>query len=300
MSWKAFRYDDANFTVRSIIDGDIFKVQRECLAGSSQIFRDMFECCDSEYVLPTPGLGDIDANNHLDLNEDAPTLNMLFYFLHNPPEPYVAEPIKKDLKNYTRIPQQGIPESSIPFPLLPGLIRLSDKYQLNESLIQTLHSHLGAYASSYPLRVYGYATELNMEGVASKASMYLLERPLTNYTPEEMEVIPTAAALHKLYLLHDFRIRRLREVLKDEPLFPHDYGKCTKMGHAQRALGRWEELKRESYILIEAATDVADLMLAGQDEFKDCDICTKAWTAAVSMLAYKCAKVPRNVKKLPS
>lgn len=294
MSWIAFHYDNANFTVRSVIDGDTFKVQRECLAGSSQIFRDMFDCCDSGYVLAT--IGDESDTNTLDLNEDAPTLNMLFHFLHHPPEPYLSERIKKE--DYTRIPKQGIPESSIPFPLLPRLIRLSDKYQFEPRLVHILQSHLAAYASTYPLRVYGYATELGMHDVASGASMYLLEPPLTSYTPEEIEVIPTAAALHKLYLLHEFRVKRLREVLKDEPLFPHDYGKCSRLGHAIKAVSRWEEVKNASYLSIEAATDVAQLMRDPQEEFKDCESCTKAWNAAVSMIAYKCAKVPRTIKKL--
>lgn len=305
MGWTAFHYDDANFVVRSVIDGDSFQVQRECLAGSSQVFHDMFDCCDSGYVLASIGNDkeknldgpDSNANNTLDLNEDSPTLNMLFHFLHHPPEHYISEPIKKE--DYTRIPKQTIPDSSIPFPILPQLIRLSDKYQFTQTLVDILHSHLGAYSSIYPLRVYGYATELGMEDVASKASMYLLEPPLTKYTPDEMDVISTAGALHKLYLLHEYRVKRLREVLKEEPLFPHDYGKCTRLGHAVRAVSRWEEVKSASLFSIEAATDVAELMRSAQDEFKDCETCTKAWNAAVSMLAYKCAKVPRTIKKLP-
>ncbi|PSR71272.1 hypothetical protein PHLCEN_2v12786 [Hermanssonia centrifuga] len=152
-------------------------------------------------------------------------------------------------KDFGRI-QEIIPEATIPFPLLPSLYRLADKYAFSQDIMQALHSHLGAYVSMYPLRVYGYASELGLDKVAAKASTHLLHPPLTSYSTEEMKAIPTAEAYHKLALLHEFRTRKIRETLMNEEVFPHGYGECSR--HAQRTKDLWKTRKHVVYNQIQA------------------------------------------------
>ncbi|THH02503.1 hypothetical protein EW026_g381 [Hermanssonia centrifuga] len=151
----------------------------------------------------------------------------------------------------------------------------------------------------YPLRVYGYASELGLDKVAAKASTHLLHPPLTSYSTEEMKAIPTAEAYHKLALLHEFRTRKIRETLMNEEVFPHGYGECSR--HAQRTKDLWKTRKHVVYNQIQAATDAAAEMVSlGEQPVADCQSCSKAWNAAVAMLSYKCARIPRRIDKLPT
>ena len=104
----------------------------------------MFQCCDSGYVV-----GDLDEEaGTLDLHESPAALNMLFHLLHNTPEPYVPAPESLDVhEDYIHI-RQTVPVSAIPFPLLPSLFSLADKYALIRSIVDICHSHLLAYAST--------------------------------------------------------------------------------------------------------------------------------------------------------
>lgn len=38
-TWTSFHCSDADFTVRSVPDGDAFRVQKACLAQGSDVFR---------------------------------------------------------------------------------------------------------------------------------------------------------------------------------------------------------------------------------------------------------------------
>ncbi|KAK7694389.1 hypothetical protein QCA50_001575 [Cerrena zonata] len=207
---------------------------------------DMFACCESGYVLDS-----LDEEAHtLDIIETSANLEILFQFLHNPPPPYEEKVEKpKSPTSYTRI-YTSFPEDAIPFPIIPTLLTLADKYSLSEALTTSLHSHLAAYTSVFPLRVYGYAVQLGLDDVAAKTSMYLLAPPLSSYSVEDLKVIPTADAYHKLVLLHDLRIKRLREILRGESIFPHGYGDCPR--HSQKTVFLWERKKEDVVNLIEA------------------------------------------------
>ena len=184
----------------------------------------------------------------MDLQESAAQLNILFHVLHHLPDAFVP-PESDKAKDFTRI-QTSVPEHAIPFPLMPALFNLADKYAFSQELTERLYSHLAAYTSTYPLRVYGLAVGLGLDKIAAKASMYLLHPPLASYSTEEMRVIPTAEAYHKLVLLHDFRIRRLKEILIEAEIFPHGYGECSR--HASRANTLWANRKDQIVNKIQA------------------------------------------------
>ena len=211
----------------------------------------MFATCESGYVVH---MLDEDEET-LDMPEPSSTLIMLFNFLHYPPEPYLEHRKTKELLgsdyDYTKIQPLSAPsEIIIPFPILPLLLRLSDKYRFTQENTTCLYSHLTAYASTYPLRVYGYAIELGLESVAAKTSIYLLHPPLSSYSPEDMKVIPTAEALQKLVRLHDYRIKKLGQVLDEEVVFPYGYGLCMK--HGQKTKSLWNQRKHHLNPLIQA------------------------------------------------
>jgi len=275
-----FHCDSPDFVVRSTLDGEKFEVNRERLVEGSQVFRDMFSCCDSGYVMH-----DLDEDTKtLDLTENSSNLNILFNFLHYPPPSHADISPKPPKKDFTRI-ESKFPEDTIPFPLLPPLLRMADKYAFTEDLTKCLHSHLASYLSLFPLRVYGYAVELGLEDLAAKTSMYLLDPPLSTYTAEDIKVIPSAEAYHSLVLLHEFRIKKLKETMMNEAIFPHGYGRCSK--HANQATALWEQQKELVAAKIEAATDVAAEMEKVNGVMVNCETCSKALTAAVSMLAVR-------------
>lgn len=325
LSYGEFQCDNADFTVRSITDGGIFSVKRECLTRGSEVFRechgpsqffiyksllmndllpgvhlagDMFSCCDDGFHMVDTF---DDENRTLALNETSVALHALFHLLHKPPKPFVAPPTES--KDFTRVWQDVIPDSTIPCPLLPSLFVLADKYVLSREIVDTLKSHLAAYASVFPLQVYGCASSLGCDEIAAEASTHLLYPPLGTYSVDEIRVIPTTEAYHQLVLLHDFRIKKLKEVLSNEDVFPHGYGECNR--HSDRTKSIWVAKKRDIIGQIEAgecsvayrlsrsstsvaATDVAALMVPIQDELPDCQTCNRAWEAAVAMLAVSC------------
>lgn len=195
----------------------------------------MFVSCDSGFQMVNTVLDE--ENRTLDLYEPSTELKALFHLLHAPPAPFVAPPPSQD---FTRI-EETMPDATIPCPLLPALFVLADKYALSQDIVQTLRSHLAAYASTFPLQVYGCAVGLGLDTIAAEASAHLLHPPLTSYTPGEIKAIPTAEAYHQLALLHEMRIKKLGEVLENEDIFPHGYGQCNK--HAQRAKFLWRQRK---------------------------------------------------------
>ena len=212
---------------------------------------DMFQCCDSSRVV-----GDLDEEAEtLDLHEPPAALNMLFHLLHNTPPEYAPAPRTPDGgahdgADYVHIRASAPAETAIPFPLLPTLLALVDKYAVAPDIAAVCRSHLAAYAPTYPLRVYGMAVGLGLGALAARTSKFLLHPPLAAYTPDEISVIPTAEAYHRLVLLHEHRIKRLREVLAGEPIFPQNYGECSKHTHKTKA--RWEDKKKRIISRMEA------------------------------------------------
>ncbi|KAI0094589.1 hypothetical protein BDY19DRAFT_913591 [Irpex rosettiformis] len=300
MSNGLFHCENSDFTVKSIPDGDIFNVRKECLTAGSEIFRDMFSCCDAGFDMVNT-LIDEDSRT-LELHEKAAVLDALFYLLHSTPAAFVNPPLLTEEsqvdEDIVHVREGTISDVSIPWPLIPPLFVLADKYALSQEIVQVLKSHLAAYASVFPLQVYGCASGLGFHDVAADASTHLLHPPLATYTLEDVKVIPTAEAYHKLVLLHDFRVKKLAEVLRDEQVFPHGYGECSRLGHSQRTRSAWDARKQVIYGQMEAATNVAALMEPLVDEMAQCYYCRRACKAAVAMLAYKCAKVSRRVDEV--
>ena len=182
----------------------------------------MFSCCSTE-----------DSDQIMDLSEGAEALTVLLRLLHDPPQTYDPPTTSATAKAH---------EDAIPLPILRIAFDLSDKYMLAPELSAALHTHLAAHATTSPLKVYGYATALGLDKLASLASEHLLHPPVASYTLEEISVVPTVAALHDLVVLQGLREPRLRDVLLREPLFPHSYGMCAS--HGKRVIASWEERKK--------------------------------------------------------
>lgn len=198
----------------------------------------MFESCVNGFEVVSAGLDE--ESRTLDLYESGSVLRALFQLLHSTLAPFVPPKSALTERDFTRI-QGTFPEATVPFPLLPALFALADKYALSQDIVRALRSHLAAYASAFPLQVYGCAVTFGLDEVAGEASAHLLHPPLTSYTADEIKVIPTAEAYHELVLLHERRIQKLKEVLGDEQIFPYGYGECK--WHAQSAKTLWQQRK---------------------------------------------------------
>jgi hypothetical protein len=185
----------------------------------------------------------VDQEQIMDVPEKSSNLNILFRLLHDPPQLFT--PIKPTpAKAFGVNPPVDVPDMStvVPLPLIPLALTLADKYILHSSVLKALHSHIGAHVTTQPLEVYGLATSLGLDELASDASEYLLHPPLASYSLSEIKVVPTVQALHQLVRLQALREAKLKDMLQGEMVFPHDYGLCSSHGTATKAL--WEERKR--------------------------------------------------------
>ncbi|KAG1757325.1 hypothetical protein EDB19DRAFT_1623384 [Suillus lakei] len=282
---------DAKFHVRSLPDGTEFQVSRHAIE-TCEVFRNMFACCDHGFELVDDNEESGPQEAVLDLDETEHALATLFRLIQQPPDP---PPMENSDGTRPRFKLDA--GSVIPFPVLPSMIQLADKYGLSETIICSLHLHVQANAATNPLLVYAYATTHNLPKIAAEASAHLLHPPLSSYPKEDIQIIPTVTAYHELLRLHEYRKYRLRDILLNEDIFPHGYGTCPV--HKQWATQLWEQKRVYLATQIEAATDIAGEMggLAGQ--LSSCLLCGKALTAAVEMLQYKCQKVERTVDYVP-
>jgi hypothetical protein len=255
------------------------------------------DCADQEQIMDVP--------------EKSSNLNILFRLLHEPPQLFA--PIKPTpAKAFGVNPPVYVPDMStvVPLPLIPLALTLADKYILHSSVLKALHSHIGAHVTTQPLEVYGLATSLGLDELASDASEYLLHPPLASYSLSEIKVVPTVQALHQLVRLQALREAKLKDMLQGEMVFPHDYGLCSSHGTATKAL--WEERKRvlspwiragwwslwlhlSAIINLVAGTDVAAEMGNVMEDVGSCKVCKKACDAAVDMLAVSIALEARRV-----
>lgn len=262
MSWPAaFHCSEADFFVRSTREDPpvTFGVLRKALSGSD-VFRayhaagisfaplklmflvfegDMFDCCEGGSTL----------DEVLDLEESADTLSILLSLLHTKIDPPEHIPNPKPYGTAIRA-EQYESGSVIPFPLLPTMLRLVDKYALSETVQRSLLAHLSCHTAAYPLEVYGYATAHGLRDLAADASMHLLHPPLSSYSPNDLKVIPVPEAWHELVLLHEVRIRGLRRLLLAEEIFPCGYGQCSS--HKDKTLSLWKQRKNEIILRVEA------------------------------------------------
>ncbi|KAF9459464.1 hypothetical protein BDZ94DRAFT_1171582 [Collybia nuda] len=296
--WSSFHCDNPDFVVKSVPDNITFAVNRNLL-GTSEIFRDMFSCCDTELSNGERAA----TENQVDLHEPAGVVIALLRLLHHPPAPPTVERCI-DESEETQLSSQSPkirrydPTTVIPLPILLSLLYgLVDKYALPASTAESLNGHLLAHAPTYPLRVYGFATIQGLDRIASEASQYML--PLGSYRLDEVQNIPTVDAYHKLVRLQDLRVKALRKLVLGEDIFPHGYGACRH--HHQITAARWDEKRKSLAVEIDTVTDVAGEMATLMDDLPSgCDVCLKAYMAAVKMLAYKSRKIIRRIDQLPA
>ncbi|KAJ7655151.1 hypothetical protein DFH06DRAFT_492205 [Mycena polygramma] len=283
------KFEDADFLVRSWLDGSTFAVNRAKLESGSHVFRDMFSCCDASADDTNPQM--------LDLHESESTLSALLRLLHSPPDPpfqYPRDPIREKVN--TQLPIQYDLDTAIPLPVLRLLFYLADKYALLPTVMESLRAHLLAHAPTDALTIYGMSLTLgDMSYVVSESSQYIL--PLAWYSSDEVKVVPTVTDFHNVLRLQTFRVKALQDILLREDLFPHGYGKCTT--HNTSAEAVWDRTRIILARKIETNTDVAGEMESLVYIFQSCSTCCKAFNAAVDMLAYKCRRVPRRLDQLP-
>lgn len=252
---------DAKFHVRSLRDGTEFQVTRhaiktcEVFSMSKSISHgilefnliylkgNMFACCDHDNDKSGP------QEAVLDLDETEHVLATLFRLIQQPPDP--PPTVNSD---GTRPRFNFDTDSIIPFPVLPSMLQLADKYGLPESITCSLHLHVQANASTNPLPVYAYATTHGLPKIAAEASAHLLHPPLSSYTKEDIQIIPTVTAYHELLRLHEYRKYRLRDILLNEDIFPHGYGACPV--HKQWAIQLWEQKRVHLATQIEAGIEI--------------------------------------------
>ncbi|THV07573.1 hypothetical protein K435DRAFT_959647 [Dendrothele bispora CBS 962.96] len=278
-----FRCAHPDFSVRSIIDDQVFPVSRKALC-TSEVFCNMFSCCDDSTSEK--------SEQSLDLAENSASLSLLLTLLHSPPE----LPIQSNHKSWDLPASLDTDSSVIPLPILPQLFSLADKYALPDSVTKALCGHLLVHAPTNPLFVYGFAVSAGFSDVASKSCRWL--KPMASYSKEEIEMIPTVEAYHKVIRLQDARVKTLKRMLLEEEIFPHGYGACPS--HLNETKAIWHAARINLARKIETLTDVAGEMedLLSERPIRDCTACRKACTAAVEMLRYKCRKAPRTFRHL--
>ncbi|KAN0100822.1 hypothetical protein V8E55_000806 [Tylopilus felleus] len=285
-----------DFRVRSIPDQEEFNVHKGALR-TSEVFRNMFLCCDQEYgSVDTREVQDLRVSEVLELDESASTLSLLLRLLHFPPPPPSLSPSGHQTRRMGK-PASLYQEPLIPLPLLPDMLRLADKYDLAEPLRRALHAHLFANAATHPLEVYAFATSNQIDDVAAEASAYLLHPPLFTYPKDRIELIPSVSAYHDLVRLHGYRIQQLKAILLQEDIFPFGYGVCVV--HQESTTRVWNESRMLLATQLEAATDLVAEMGGLLKRFASCRTCHKACSAAIGMLGYKCNRVPRTIDYLP-
>ncbi|KAG6381395.1 hypothetical protein JVT61DRAFT_5809 [Boletus reticuloceps] len=281
--------------VRSIPDQEEFNVHKTALC-TSEVFRDMFACCDQEYSFVNAHDGIQDVNQVLELDESASTLRLLLRLLHFPPPP---PPLSLSARETRRMgkPVSLYEGALIPFPLLTDMVRLADKYGLSEPLRRAIYAHLFANASIHPLEVYAYATRNNLDDVAAEASAYLLHPPLSTYSEDQIALIPSVSAYHDLVRLHSYRTKQLKSILLREDIFPFGYGACV--AHQENTTRAWNDSRMLLATQLDAATDLVAEMSVLLTQFDSCTTCYKACLAAIEMLGYKCNRIPRTIDYLP-
>ncbi|KAF8740650.1 hypothetical protein AX14_007786 [Amanita brunnescens Koide BX004] len=292
MSWTSFHCEDPDFTVHSVPDDVSFGVKRSALQNS-QVFCDMFACCDQANISV-----DVDISQTLGLAEPTQVIIVLLRLLHDPPGPPLEMPDDAPDFSSSRLYQKRYDRSTvIPLPLITTTVfELLDKYILNSSIVDAVWLHVAAHAPTDPLQVYGFATLHGKEKIASWASQYVM--PLASYRADEIKVIPTVEAYHKLVRLEALRLKSLKTMLLSEDIFPHGYGKCSV--HHDRATSLWDAQRKALAGRADIGTDVAAEMSMVLDEFLNCEQCHKAFNAAIGMLSYKSRRVPRRIDQLPS
>jgi hypothetical protein len=224
-----FECDNPDFQVRSLCEDVSFGVKRTAMQRSEVFRAYTFSCALRKggvaynYTANTGDMFSMPTQNAspwtetpeeaVGLNESAESLSILLKILHDPPKP----PVEITTDPYER---KWDPSTVIPLPLLELVIlKLADKYILDEDIVKNLDNHLLAHASTHGLRVYGIALSHFRIDIANLASPHVL--PMARYTREEVKCLPTVEAYHDLVRFQDFRVNALRDLVLNEDIFPH-------------------------------------------------------------------------------
>lgn len=190
----------------------------------------MFSCCD--------GQQEGETSQSMDMYESGNNMALLVRLLQDPLLPLPEASTQGRPSEQILGPLFAV----IPHVLLPRLFALGEKYALKPPVMQILHTHLLAQASIAPLLVYGLACQYSLAEIADKASKFLVFTPLERYGFDDVKVIPTAEAYHKLLQLQSYRKQRIKGLLMNEELFPHGYGACS--AHKDYAEAIWDKRRR--------------------------------------------------------
>lgn len=143
-----------------------------------------------------------------------------------PPEEHHKAQLMENNKSILKQPEIYKERTAIPFPLLQSMLQLADKYALPQTTIETLGEHLSVYVQANALQVYALATSYGLGRVASKASEYLI--PIGLYGFDEIKMLPTVEAYHKIVQLQDYRVKAMKELVLTEDIFPHGMSIITE------------------------------------------------------------------------
>ena len=296
---------DANITLRSL-DGTEFRCSRTRLTEGSDLFKHMLESL-AEEKYPV-----------IDMAEPTETLRALSDIIHDPPKMLAPPAARPKFKPGAPdiLPPEEPPSSLIAFNELRDLLyQLADKYQFTEMLIKPLHSHLLRHARTSPLEVYSLASLLELDDITSSASQFLLTPHVSTYSVEKARILTTSEAFYHLLQLQTYREVALRQILREEQVFPHDYLICRSHGVATRTV--WEHRRQTVLDNLHAGMDVAEEMKPCLEAVANCPACKRGVDIAVEMirvrrlsiryqillirsgLKYKCYRVPRRICDLP-
>ncbi|KAL5495610.1 hypothetical protein ACEPAI_1073 [Sanghuangporus weigelae] len=285
VQWMGDHAASTDFTIRCLPEDVIVPVQKLKFVEGSEIFADMFACCDAGGEEKNP--------RSVDLCESVNDMALLVRLIQDPPQTLSEAAIREGSS------EQSLehPTAMIPYLLLPRLFALAEKYALKLPVMQILRTHLLVQACIAPLLVYGLATQYSLPEIADEASKFLAFTPLETYSLEDIKIIPSAEAYHKLLQLQSYRKRRIKELLMNEDLFPYGYGACS--AHKDYAELMWDRRRRNILPNVHSGSDVARIMSRRLDaKIRTCNVCKKAWIAAREMLAFKCRKIARRVTQM--
>ncbi|KAG9103075.1 hypothetical protein FRC06_000275 [Ceratobasidium sp. 370] len=223
---------------------DAIPAHSQRLALGSHAFQSMIEIGSLTLAQQSNALDNTNLPI-VEVDERYELLVMLVNLLETPPE--LPPPTVNNHTPASAVPLGNDPPGrTLPWPLVVTLLDMADKYDLSEDILTRLHAHVRSHAPSYPLQVYALASRLQLGEIASLASSFLLHPPMHEYPLSEIQVLPSAVSYHLLLVLQTHRLAKLRNVVATEPIFPHEYGACSKHSTSPAKLA-WET--RRTFVL---------------------------------------------------
>ncbi|KAL1695505.1 hypothetical protein GGG16DRAFT_121707 [Schizophyllum commune] len=208
---------------------------------------------------PTPG-GELPS---VYVPESADVLNILVHTAHNV-SPSGFKPSLETLESAVRrLPTYGLDPQTY---IAPGTV-----------LFETLRGQ----AALAPMKIYALASAYDLLGLAQVASAYLLFYPMYTLSDREAKDIGSTY-LKRLFMLHDQRVRILKELLDRPPEFHAETADCRFA--AQKSVARgWSAATR--HVMVDAGPGIMSSTLQRQlGKFKEavpCHDCKEAIDARI-------------------